>query len=714
MEYAQHSGKLFVWMQLLGLDREKSDYGVGEWIGTMGTKPDGVCLFTPHPDIIHEHAGMETEYALHPDDCAYCAIPKNTVRERQEWTNYDLRGAVRELKSAGIEPYLSIQGAFYDNLFHREWITDHPELHRYTRLGTREGILPLKRLADGSYYEDFFIEKLCQTLTDYSLSGIQLADGFCPSGVIHYADFSRDFVEQFLVYSKLSPPDDFLKSMQSDATPELALRASWIWKEARAEWIKFWNWRWEQFFKKLCSAVHSINKKVIVLAVYCTDPFETQYCLGIDLKRIMAAGVDYLMPNTLPTSVHFNGRTERFWRYMTTVTLNAAFLDGTRQLCMLGVKDSTEEWDALQDTPCMFQRDIYTLLGQQLITKDGCRRATDGIMICLGDAIDGDEWNYLNKHFAAAYTHGVEKVLTPTVLWSDSSFYNTLPAVCESGRWSTHKFLYEAAKRGAPCYAAVRIENIKNASGTLFVPNIDLLTRDEQIQLLSYDEAPIVATAPADFDLSALGIEPSLSFVDEATSFPMKAFAFGKALPKELPLEIHRLLATPNVNSPQSSSISEAPDWMSTLAETVPFINHSSGFLSSLSYLLYHANDANMPFICEGAYRKDRYDRCDCPHALLKLTNGKYRLFLYNPERERYRPVSVISKKGIIDAQVISYYPILPVKFNNCSTDQGYVYKYSEESESALLRDFSTKIKPNGITVIDITLSDDSIKNSTF
>jgi hypothetical protein len=120
-----------------------------------------------------------------------------------------------------------------------------------------------------------------------------------------------------------------------------------------------------------------------------------------------------------------------------------------------------------------------------------------------------------------------------------------------------------------------------------------------------------------------------------------------------------------------------------------------------------------MPFICEGAYRKDRYDRCDCPHALLKLTDGKYRLFLYNPERERYRPVSVISKKGIIDAQVISYYPILPVKFNNCSTDQGYVYKYSEESESALPRDFSTKIKPNGITVIDITLSDDSIKNST-
>ena len=482
MDNAKRNGKLFIWMQLLGLDIEQADYGVGQWLSTMNAKPDGVCLFTPHPDIIHQHNGMEEEYTLHPDDCAYCAIPANIVRKRQPWTNHHLRSAVKELKKAGVEPYLSIQGAYYGNLFHREWITDHPEIHCTTHNG-KVGMLPLKRFSDGTYYEDFFIEKLCQTLTDYDFAGLQIADLFCPAGMTHSCDFSADFVEQFLNYSGIIPPEDVQKSIHSDEADALKLRSEWIWKNERVKWIEFWNHRWESFFKKVCDAIHNIGKKIITLAVYCTDPFETQYCLGIDLKRIVNAGVDYIMPNTLPTSVHFNGRKERFWRYMSTIPLNAAFLDGTQQLCMLGVKDSTEEWDSLQDTPAMFHRDIYTLLGQQLITSEGCKRANDGIMICLGDAIEADEWAYINKHFKVADTHKVEKLVTPVVLWSDKACYNTLAPVCETGRWSTHRFLYETAKRGTPCYGAVRIENISSATGTLFVPNFDLLPADEQMMV---------------------------------------------------------------------------------------------------------------------------------------------------------------------------------------------------------------------------------------
>ena len=116
-----------------------------------------------------------------------------------------------------------------------------------------------------------------------------------------------------------------------------------------------------------------------------------------------------------------------------------------------------------------------------------------------------------------------------------------------------------------------------------------------------------------------------------------------------------------------------------------------------------------MPLTCEGAYRVGRYDKCDCPYTLMKLKDGKYRLFLYNPERDRYRPVAVIGKKRIIDAKVVSYYPLLPVKFNNESSDQGYVYKYSEDDKELIIRDFSTKIRPNGITVVDVTLDEETI-----
>lgn len=706
----RNGGKLFIWMQLLGLDREQPDYGVGQWLSTMGTTPDGVCLFTTHPDIIHQHPGIESEFTLHPDDCAYCAIPRNIVRERQPWTNYDLRGAAEKLWEAGVEPYISIQGAFYNNLFHREWITDHPELHHYTRSGAKSGILPLKRFADGSYYEDFFIEKLCKVLTDYNFAGLQVADGFCPSGMSHNCDFSIDMVDQFLTHTGITPPEVIQASMLSDEAEALALRSKWIWKRVRGQWIRFLNWRWESFFKKLCDAVHAIGKKVIALAVYCTDPFETQYCLGVDLKRIVAAGVDYLMPNTLPTSVHFNGRKERFWRYMTTIPLNAAFLDGTQQLCMLGVKDSTEEWDSMQDAPNMFQRDIYTILGQQVITQDGCKRATDGIMICLGDAIEESEWAYLRKHFQVAYTHDVEQVLTPVVLWSDAAFYNTLPAVCETGRWSTHRFVYETAKRGAPCYGAVRIENLSKATGTLFVPNFDLLPAQEQKLVCAYTGGPVVATVPVNFYPPALGIKAAISFADVDAEFPMKFFAFGADLSPELCKTLMQRFNAPDDTPEAECPIHEIPGWGTTLAETIPFIKHTTGFLDTLAYLLYHINDAQMPLICEGAYRVDRYDKCDCPYSLLKLANGKYRLFLYNPERDRYRPICVHGKKRILDAQVVSYYPLLPVKFNNSGTNQAYVYNYSHaQGADVVLKNFTTKIKPNGITVVDITLGEEDI-----
>jgi len=49
------------------------------------------------------------------------------------------------------------------------------------KLATRDfewGFNVLKRLADGSYYEDFFVDKLCEVLTDYGFAGLQVADCF--------------------------------------------------------------------------------------------------------------------------------------------------------------------------------------------------------------------------------------------------------------------------------------------------------------------------------------------------------------------------------------------------------------------------------------------------------------------------------------------------------------------------------------------------------
>ncbi len=701
------NGELFIWMQLLGLDRDAPDYGVKAWTQRMGYKPDGVCLFLPHPDIIHQHTDMEKEFTLHPDDCSYCAIPYNTVHERQPWTNYDLRGAVRRIAEAGIAPYLSIQGASYNNLFHREWITDHPELNQYWRDGTHKCVMPLKRFADGTYYEDFFIEKLCKTLIDYDFAGFQMSDNFCPSGILHNSDFSVDMVDQFLSYTGIVPPDEIRASMNSDADEDIRLRGDWLWKQQREQWILFHSWRWEGFVKKICDAVHAIGKKVIALAVYCTDPFETLYCNGIDLKRLMAAGVDYLMPNTLPTSVYMNGFDDRFWRYMSTIPLNAAFLNDTRQLCMLGVKDSTEEWDVMQHTPSLFQRDIYTIVGQQLVKPDGCKRASDGIMICLGDSVEKEEWEYLHKHFAVAYTHDVESVLTPVALWSDAAMYRTLPAVIETGRWSAHKFIYEAAKEGGICGGTVRVEDIACAKGTLFVPNFDLLPEDERVIVAAYANGPLVGTVPASFDLAAYGLQPDITFTDSDAKFPMMVFACGSALSAHARQRILQNLQLPDTAPDPEFSINEVPTWTYQLPGTIPFIKHTTGFVRALGSLLYYANDAQIPLSCEGPEYSDEFDWCECPNIILKLNNGKYRVFLYNPERERYRRICVSAKKAILDAQVVSFYPILPVKYGSDKTVSAYEHKYDgTNKDKEVYTNFVTRIHPNGVTVVDVTLDD--------
>lgn len=92
-----------------------------------------------------------------------------------------------------------------------------------------------------------------------------------------------------------------------------------------------------------------------------------------------------------------------------------------------------------------------------------------------------------------------------------------------------------------------------------------------------------------------------------------------------------------------------------------------------------------------------------CPNITFRLKNGKYRVYLYNPERDRYRKIDVSSQKGIIEAKVVSYFPVLPVKYNN--NGKSFIHNYNDDDTNVVYDDFRTKIMPNGVTVVDITLA---------
>ena len=97
------NGIVSIWMNLLGFERNDADLGVSRFLSQTGYKPDDVCLLLCSPDFFNLYGGMEKEYALFPDNCAYWGIPKNKERERQPWTNFDLKRLVENLKNEGID-----------------------------------------------------------------------------------------------------------------------------------------------------------------------------------------------------------------------------------------------------------------------------------------------------------------------------------------------------------------------------------------------------------------------------------------------------------------------------------------------------------------------------------------------------------------------------------------------------------------------------------
>ena len=164
--------KTTIWMQMLGFEKNDPDKGAARYLDHIGFKPDSICGLIFHSDFINYYQGMEAEYPLLQANCAYYGIPRNKERARQDWTNHDLRQLVAALKKQGIGFYAGIMGVYLNDIFHREWLSDNPEVRYMKRDGTRGSMMCLKRMADGTYYEDFFIQKAVQAIVDYDFAGI--------------------------------------------------------------------------------------------------------------------------------------------------------------------------------------------------------------------------------------------------------------------------------------------------------------------------------------------------------------------------------------------------------------------------------------------------------------------------------------------------------------------------------------------------------------
>lgn len=498
----------WVWVELIGFDNERPDYGVRHYLDTAGFTPELVSLLLFNPDFVHNHEGLDVERLL-PFDCAsYGGHPYGADRRRQDWTNWQLRGLVRELQAEGIAVYF----ALFDQFASEAWLGEHPELWHRNRQGQLvRSVCPLKHLRDGTRYEDFFAVKLGEVLDDYGFDGFHQADGYGhPRLPVFEGDFSDDVVAQF-VASGGSLPDD-LAAPSGDAAAIISRRAEWIWRHKRQQWIGFYARRMAEFTGKICAAAHARGKHVVPNNALTRDPFEGLYRYGVDYRQMAAAGVDGYILETVAPGVSIGAEAgleaDPHYDFLAMVLLMRAYLPGVELHCLNNAHDVNEQWDVLRHGPSLLEREIYCNANLYQWQSDGSlRRCSAGPMVCLADGIRPHEWEWLRQWWDLGFGPLPRRVRGATVVWSDSTMAAQLEEFISTRRWTIHKLLYELMAAGAPVYCVADVRDLGAVKGPLLVLSPQLFTREERAVIGTYEGGPVITVGAGESDLGAGDVE---------------------------------------------------------------------------------------------------------------------------------------------------------------------------------------------------------------
>ena len=574
--------ELGLWTPLIGFDVTKEDRGAEEYLSNIGIKPTSIGLFVFNADIINYHEeGMPTEKTFPPDFCNYYGSPQNDLRKRQDWTNYDLRTLAASLKKHGVETYMSVMGnhlsperdddftpqiGMFGYPVKQDFVMEHRELAMES---TKEKgyIHLLKRFKDGSSFGDYFIKKALACIIDYGMDGLHLADAIFPHCIqVQHGDFSDDLFGRFVSHVGICPPETLMYSLKDEKSPGVAARADYVWNNYREEYLDFLAGEWEKFFTKLCSEFHAHGKKVMVNNAWTMPPFESFYRFAVDYKALERAGVDKICVEDQATILYMNDPGSRYKinELMAAPYFIRAYAPSMKTLAINYAKDSTEEGSIVNHCPTADEREIYMLTSPLYISEKGVERAAEGFFVCLADSISKSEWDWITKRYEIAYRHSAKRTLSATLVFSDHMVRDFLPIYMKTRRYSAHKIVSILSSYGGKMGAVVRTENLEYASGLIFVPNADMLGKDELEKVKAYPGGVVytsVVSQKPDF-----GTKDDIYFEDrfeenEDCRMCIGGFRLG-AFDRS---EIEEMLAdsrAPETSLPSDGKIVDADMWM--------------------------------------------------------------------------------------------------------------------------------------------------------
>jgi hypothetical protein len=487
-----------MWIELIGFDNTEADYHVQAFLDNAGFVPEMISFLLTCPDFLHTHEGMAQEAVLGPESCSYGRRPYNAERQRQAWTNWQFKGLVEELQQRGIKVFYSTMDSFQAEVDGRRgpgpWCESHPELWATRYAGEVVGcISPLKRLADGSLYEDFFAAQLQAVMADYGFDGFHAADGIAgPRRPLWVADYTDDMIGQFVTMMGADPALD----LTCDGDQERSeVRAQYVWAQRRKDWCRFQARRFEEFFTKVCQVVHAQGKQVVANNVWTQDPFQAFYRYGVDYRGLVRAGVDALILETVGAGNEIGAEgipVELRFELNQMVLFTKACLPQTPLLCLNATGDTTENWDVLNHAPPVCEREHYTLGSLFKQDQQGYHRASAGPFVCLADGINPQQWRWMDRNWQVAYEKQPTRVLGATIVWSEAALEAEFDDYVAHRTPPPHRLCAELMKRGAPLQSILDVQDLAVAQGCLLVPRPELFPAEQWQQLLAYDGGPLV------------------------------------------------------------------------------------------------------------------------------------------------------------------------------------------------------------------------------
>ena len=506
------------WTELVAFDNRAPDCGAAEYLDTLGFVPHTLCLLFSSPDFALQHPGMATEYVLPPEVCSRSAHPGNEVRQRQKWTNYQLRKLVAELRKAGAEVYFSQFTNYYRDRFHHEWLTDHPEVRQVWSFHHRGmSCNPLGKLADGTLFEDIYIPKVVTICRDYGFSGWHGPDGWGPlsSGNAMGTDFSDPIMEQFLKGRDWELPE-CLKNpcpaivfqeereaarSRGEKEPETGLaqlqeRGRWIWENHRREYLEFLAERWCRFWGKMIRALHEAGLKGAVNSAWTKGNFDAFYEYGIHYRKMSELGIDHMIVETVALGMSQSCPDQEWFHddYAASLMEIKAFAPHFKLLILHGIKDVVENWDNLRHAAPGYERELYRLSDHYFRTRRGLVRSADGLLACLADGIAPHEWEFIRKRWQCSFDGTPYDAGEVTMIWDDAQLSRGVDDFMLDGFLPGQKQVAALLRHGVPIQTACRLEDASCCKGVILVPNAHLLAPDALNALVAASPGPVALT----------------------------------------------------------------------------------------------------------------------------------------------------------------------------------------------------------------------------